>query len=289
MNWRTKARIQKVLSAIPAGHRLNYVLQRHVTKSLPRLGDQLQEVVATATRHLAAVEAHTSTPRRDLRFFEFGAGFDLAEPLAFAAMGVRHQVLYDVRPVARAAMVRRAATELRHCGLDLPAPPDAGPVTSYLDGLGVRYVAPGDARATELEDGSIDVCTTTSVLEHIPPDDLRAIMYEVHRVLAPTGVCSFAIDYHDHYAGADDSIDGLHFLRYDEKAWRTWNCGLQYQNRLRHDDYLALFAGTGFELTDVDAVVDPAFPADPEVAAPFIGRTDLAVGDGWFLLTPVRT
>jgi SAM-dependent methyltransferase len=183
-------------------------------------------------------------------------------------------------------MVRATANALRDVGVDQPEPPSSGDVTAYLASLGIRYRAPADARATGLADGSIDVCTTTSVLEHIPPDDLRSILVEVRRLLAPGGACSFAVDYHDHWAGPDASIDRLHFLRFDDDDWRRWNPDLQFQNRLRHGDYVDLFTDAGFALTEVDAVVDPAFPAEPVVADRFAGRDDLAIGDGWFLLTP---
>src|SRR4030095_16218896 len=95
---------------------------------------------------------------------------------------------------------------------------------------------------------------------------LAAILAEVRRLLAPTGLCSFAVDYHDHYAGADSSIDGLNFLRFDDREWRRWNCGLQFQNRLRHGDYVELFEAAGFDLVKVDAVEDPALPDVPVLA-----------------------
>lgn len=280
-----KARIQKGFSAVPQGHRLNYLLQRHVTHSLPRSSDALQEIVTTAERHLAAVSAHTDTPIADLRFFEFGSGYDLAEPLASAALGVEDRLLYDIRPVARPAMVRATVDRLRALGVDLPPVDERGDLATYLASVGIRYVAPADARATDLADGSIDVCSTTSVLEHIGADDLARILTELRRILVPGGLCSFAVDYHDHFAGADSSIDGLHFLRYTDDEWNRWNSDLQFQSRLRHDDYVQLFTDAGFELTSVDAVVDPAFPSEPEVADRFAGRDDLAIGDGWFVLT----
>lgn len=285
MDWKTKARIQRAFSAVPGGHRINYLMQRHVTRTLPRPVGELEEIVATARRHLAAVEAHISRPLGELRFVEFGAGYDLAEPLAAAALGVAHRHLFDIRPVARPAMVRATAERLRGLGLDLPTPPTSGPVTGYLASLGITYTAPGDARATGLADASVDVATSTSVLEHIPAPDIAAILTELRRILRPGGICSFAIDYHDHFAGSDPAIDGLNFLRFDDAEWDRWNCDLQYQNRLRHDDHIELIQAAGFELTVVDAVIDPGFPTDPKVAARFAGRTDLAIGDGWFVLT----
>lgn len=284
MRWQAKAGIQRAMSAVPGGHRLNYLLQRHVTHSLPRDEAALAEVAASARRHLAAIERHTTTGVADLRFFEFGAGYDLSESLAFAALGVRRQLLYDIRPVARPAMVREAALGMRALGLALPEPSPSGPIRTYLQALGITYVAPADAGATGLDPGSVDVCTTTSVLEHVPRHDIERILAELRRVLAPGGLCSFAVDYHDHYAATDPAIDGLHFLRYDDREWKRWNCGLQFQNRLRHEDYLDLFRASGLEVTDVVPVVDPSFPDDPVVADEFTGRGDLGIGDGWFVL-----
>jgi SAM-dependent methyltransferase len=284
VDWTLKAKIQRAFSSLPAGHRLNYLMQRHVTRSLPRSPEALREIIATAEAHLAAIARHDPRPPAELRFFEFGAGYDLAEPLATAALGVRHRRLYDIRPVARPAMVRHAAGQLRALGLDLLAPPDRGPIQGYLAEVGIDYVAPGDARATGLEAGSIDAATSTSVLEHIGPDDLAAILRELRRILAPGGLCSFAVDYHDHFAGADPAIDGLHFLRFTDAEWERFNSDLQFQNRLRHDDYVAMFEAAGFELVEVRPIVDPAFPAEPVVAERFAGRSDLAIGDGWFVL-----
>ena len=101
MNWRTKARLQKTLSWLPAGYRLNYLLQRYVTHSLPRPAEELREIIATAERHLAAISTNLDKPIDEVRFFEFGAGYDLAEPLAASSMGVADRLLYDIRPMAR--------------------------------------------------------------------------------------------------------------------------------------------------------------------------------------------
>jgi SAM-dependent methyltransferase len=289
VDWRTKARLQKVLSALPSGYRLNYLLQRYVTRSLPRPEAELRQIIATAERHLAAVSAHLDKPIREARFFEFGAGYDLAEPLCASTMGVTDRLLYDIRPIARVSVVLRTAEALRELGIDVPGSVHDPRLDEYLASSSLRYVAPGDARATGLAPASIDACTTTSVLEHIAPDDLISILAELRRILIPGGVCSFAIDYHDHFAGADSSIDGLHFLRYTDDEWKKWNSNLQFQNRLRHDDYVELFRSAGFELTVIDAVVDPSFPDDPVVSDRFAGRADLSFGDGWFVLKNPRS
>ncbi len=278
--------MQKAFSAVPGGHRLNYLMQRFVTHSLPRQPDDLEGTLATAQRHLDAIMSTTSKPLADLTFFEFGAGYDLSEPLAAIAIGARNHICYDIKPIARPPMIRAAAMVLRDLGCDLPEPPpEDREIPGYLESIGLTYVAPADARASGLASASIDAVTTTSVLEHISKADLMLIMVELRRILTPGGVCSFAIDYHDHFARTDPGIDGLHFLRFEEQEWKRWNSDLQYQTRLRHDDYVELFEEAGFLLTSVDPVLDARFPADPPMASVFRGRTDLAIGDGWFVLT----
>jgi len=285
MDWKAKAYIQRAFSAAPGGHRLNYLMQRFVTRTLPQSTETLKVTADTAKRHLEAIAAYNSKPISEMRFFEFGAGYDLSEPIAAAGLGVKQRVLYDIRPIARPAMIRSAATGLRELGLLLPEFRDEWSIQESLASIGLRYVAPGDARATGLEVGSIDACTTTSVLEHISAPDLEAILTELRRILARGGVCSFAIDYHDHFARTDPGINGLHFLRFEEKDWKKWNCALQYQNRLRHEDYVEMFERAGFALSHVEPVPDPKLPKDPVTAARFRGRTDLGIGDGWFVLT----
>ncbi|MDQ4091403.1 MAG: hypothetical protein M3163_14045 [Actinomycetota bacterium] len=56
------------------------------------------------------------------------------------------------------------------------------------------------------------------------------------------------IDHQDHYSYADSTISAYNFLQYDEREWARWNPSLQYQNRLRHSDYLAMFEAEGFEI-----------------------------------------
>jgi SAM-dependent methyltransferase len=237
-------------------------------------------VVAAAEHHLAAVERNVDLPLAELRFFEFGAGSDLATPLAMAALGVRQQLLVDIVPVARPSLIEHAYKDLRSMDLELPDVEPGRPIAETLASLGITYTAPADARRSGLPDDSIDVVVTTSVLEHVSEADIRAILVEMRRVLPPGGICSFAIDYHDHYAGSDPDIDGLNFLRFSDHDWRRWNCSLQYQNRLRHGDYVELFQSAGFDLVEAHAVEDPALPVDPPLDPRFLGRNDLTIGDG---------
>lgn len=63
-------------------------------------------------------------------------------------------------------------------------------------------------------------------------------------------MASFLIDYSDHYSHFDPAITPYNFLSYSERRWRLYNSSLQYQNRLRHSEYLALFRDAGFAVVE---------------------------------------
>jgi SAM-dependent methyltransferase len=256
MNWKVKAGLQWLFSVVPRGESVNYFCQRYVTHSVPISDAGLADQVAMARRHLRAINGVVRRPLEALRLFEFGAGWDLSIPLTYWALGVRRQTLLDIRALARADLVDDAVHRLpRHIEPIEPFTP-LRPTTDLRTALrrqyGIDYRAPADARCTGLESGSVDAITSSSTLEHIPRDDLRAILEECYRLLTPGGVVTAHVAYDDHYAGSDQSITRLNFLRYSDRQWRFANPPLHYQSRLRHSDYIALFRAAGFELVDME-------------------------------------
>jgi SAM-dependent methyltransferase len=115
-------------------------------------------------------------------------------------------------------------------------------------------MAPLDARNTGLPSESMDLITSNSTLEHVPRDDIAPLLTECRRLLRDDGVICFRIDYEDHYAIGDDEITGYNFLRYSESGWERYNSRLQYQNRLRHPDYLELFEQQGLSVVHVETL-----------------------------------
>src|SRR5436190_2528781 len=153
MRWVAKAAVQRGVGLLPQGERLNYLFQRHVARSLPAGESVFRRKFSRALQHLRAYEEHgPGTPAGDAVFYEFGVGWDLAIPLAYAALGVGRQVLVDIRPSARAELVNdslaafeRLWDELeREAGRELR--PLGEPVSSVaeLERLGIEYLAPRD-------------------------------------------------------------------------------------------------------------------------------------------------
>ena len=258
MRWVAKAALQRGLGVLPQGERLNYVFQRRVLRSLPAGDAALRRKFSRALQHLGVYrESGPEAPPEEATFYEFGAGWDLAIPLAYALLGVGRQVLVDIRPSARLELVNDSLASFERLRPELEAEagaelrPLGGPLSSIHElepRFGIRYLAPCDARSTGLPDGSIDFATSTDTCEHIPADDLAAIFRETRRLLRPGGAFSCRIDLQDHYAYFDRSLSRYNFLRFSDGAWQVVNGPLHFQNRLRSPDYLRLVREAGFEL-----------------------------------------
>jgi SAM-dependent methyltransferase len=275
MRWLAKAAVQKGFGVLPQGERLNYVFQRRVLRSLPAGDGALRQKFSRALQHLGAYEEHgPAVPAAEATFYEFGAGWDLAIPVAYALLGVGRQVLVDIRPSARVELVNDSLASYERLRGELEAvagrelQPLGRPI-SRLEELeerfGIRYLAPCDARGTGLPAESIEFVSSTDTCEHIPGADLAEIFRECFRLLRPGGAFSCRIDLQDHYAYFDRSLSRYHFLRYSDRAWSLVNSPLHHQNRLRSPEYLRLVRDAGFELV----VEKPSGPSDE-------GRAELA-------------
>jgi SAM-dependent methyltransferase len=258
MRWLAKAALQRSLGALPQGERLNYVFQRRVLRSLPAGDAALRRKFSRALQHLGVYREHgPGLAPAEACFYEFGAGWDLAIPLAYAMLGVGRQVLVDIRPSARLELVNDSIASFERLRAELEAEagqelrPLGGPVLALKElepRFGIRYLAPCDARDTGLPAGSTELVSSTDTCEHIPEADLAAIFRECRRLLRPGGVFSCRIDLQDHYAYFDPGLSRYNFLRFSDRAWRLVNSPLHYQNRLRSPDYMQLVREAGFEI-----------------------------------------
>ena len=209
VSWKVKAALQTGLSLAPNPEDLNLWFQRRVTHGLPPDDERVLEKVGWARHHVAQYRLHGPRPLGDSRFFEFGAGWDFAQALAQHALGVREQLVVDIRRLGRTDIAEAAVASLDRLMPEFSAasgargPGEEATLEVLLAAYGIQYRAPADPRATGLPDRSIDCVTSTDTLEHIPPGDIAAILRECHRVLADDGIMSFRVDYRDHWAYFD--------------------------------------------------------------------------------------
>ncbi len=100
LNWKIKARCFNFLDQVPRGDDIYYLLQRYVTKSIPRRLSPTSEVAAGVLAHVQAFKSAGGDLSR-ARIFEFGAGWDLYSNLLLFCLGATDQWTMDVRRLVR--------------------------------------------------------------------------------------------------------------------------------------------------------------------------------------------
>jgi hypothetical protein len=259
MNWRVKAVVQKILSSVPGGTRVNTLLQRKLGNLKDFEGNVDAKVVGdwlVLMDHMREVDVRP----RDMSLVEVGTGWYPTLPVCYSLAGAKRCITFDVNRHLNENLTFRMLRRLRnHLGAIAEA---AGrgladvereyermvatrSVSELLSVAGIEYVSPGDASRTGLGESSIDAVFSNSVLEHVPPDVIRQIMTESRRILRDGGFAIHSVNCGDHYAYFDRQISLINYLQYSTSEWKFWNNRLLYQNRLRPGDFLSLAADAG--------------------------------------------
>ena len=272
MHWKMKAGIQNAIAALPqpVSHALYYQLQRRFGR-LQTVDPRL--LVENAIGIWDRLLAHGVDPVGKT-FCEIGTGRSVTIPALFWLMGAARTITIDLNAYLKAAIVRQTmealcqrpdlvsliGRRLRHDRWKVIREwndSDAPTLTGFLDLCNITYVAPADSAHTRLESASVDVHTSVTVLEHIPPDTLRQVLVEAGRVLRPDGLSVHLIDYGDHFSHTSPQIPVINFLQYSAAQWARYaNNRYMYMNRLRHDDMQAIFNSAGHQILSDGPVVD---------------------------------
>jgi len=112
-----------------------------------------------------------------------------------------------------------------------------------------KYLCPFDPQVIGPE--SVDIAYSRTVLEHIDPNTLQQLLSDIFNLLKSGGITIHIIDNSDHFEHRNRSLSQVDFLRYSDRLWRLTHFNAQnYQNRLRHSDYLPIFEGAGFDVIE---------------------------------------
>lgn len=267
MNFKIKCFVQRFFSAIPNGEKLNYLFQKNITKTLPVSDAKFLFKVEMAVKHRDNFKTFNKVEKPSNNYYEFGAGWDLIIPIAICHLGYDVDVI-DIRKLLVNELVTDSIQRFNNPNSKFPLDivkkePIHKNLSNLKEGLGLAYHAPEDARNTKYEDNHFDFSSSTSTMEHIPPDDILKILNETYRIMKKGGILSMDIDYIDHWAYFDSSISYYNFLQYSPSEWKKFNPDLNYQNRLRHTDYMKIIAQTEFEVVKNN----PRFPNEKQKKA----------------------
>jgi len=269
MNWRSKVIMQFLLSHLPKGEQINYLLQNLITKShspekigcrIPNLVKKLQLI--NNYKKLEGISA-----------LEIGTGWDAINALLLYLMGAKIIYTYDHVPHVRYKLIKEVINQIEnrideiHSITLIPKSVLVNRITKLQCATNTKmvfktaniiYKSPGDATRTELSDNSIDLVFSHAVLEHVSESIIHSLIIETKRVLRKNGIVYHAIGLHDHYAGFDKNINKVNFLRYPEWLWSFFiKNKISYHNRLREKEFINIFESHGAKIEMINNMIDP--------------------------------
>ena len=258
MNWKLKAKIQRVVSWLPSS--ISYTVYYWIQRNLGGLiSVDPSDGLTSGVEVWLKIQSQNIDPQGKV-FFEVGTGRVPLAPMAYWLMGAGKTITVDLNPYVKKELVAEAL-EYIHANKALILTIFGGLVkkdrfeqllelsydenfklSDMLTLCQIEYIAPGDASKVSLISNCIDFHTSYNVFEHIPKEILESILNEGKRLLKKSGLGIYRIDYSDHFSHSDFNITQINFLQYSDSEWEKYSGNrYMYMNRMRHDDFLALF------------------------------------------------
>jgi SAM-dependent methyltransferase len=265
MNWQRKARIQKLIAALPLSNEIYYAMQRSMGSL--RKGRTNPVEWYQAGRRTAEWLRAAGREVEGLRILEVGTGRNINLPTALWLCGAAQVVTVDLNPYLSSALVFESIEYVREheaevvqaFGVEASRPlfrerlaqlvNFRGSLKELLRLINVEYLPQADASRLPLEAHTIDAHVSYAVFEHIPLAVLERILAEARRVLKEDGLLLHIIDPSDHFSHDDETITAINFLQFSESEWeKLAGNKFMYHNRLRACEYLELFERAGVHL-----------------------------------------
>ena len=199
MNFMHKCRLHNFLSRVPRGEKLTFFFQKYVTKSLPVSNEKFLKKIATAKEHFDIFTKYSqSENNKNVNYYEFGAGWDLINPIGLSLLGMQTLKCIDIRKLVFPSLLNDTISKLyllkEKIPFDFSLPESIPSVTTsnfrsvLMEYFRIDYQAPLDAMDTNIQDSTIDFIASNVTFGHIPTHDIGSILRECHRVLKQNGL-----------------------------------------------------------------------------------------------------
>ena len=109
MNWKIKSKLFQILTSVPFGAQIHYLLQRYLTKEWPRKEENLNLLLIAAKKIYKDINENAKFDIASSSFIEIGCGRDLAVAIALRMMGVGHITCVDITRQAKISLINHAA------------------------------------------------------------------------------------------------------------------------------------------------------------------------------------
>lgn len=264
-SWQLTCALNTVKTLLPFQRSLR-TFKRKIAP--PQIAPQHESVVSGGIDHIKALRA-AGLELRGSQVLEIGTGWFPIIPLMLRIAGAEHVYMTDLHKLLDAQTVVDAALFVErkrsYMSGDLGVDPedfetvlaalDANlPLEPMLAALGLTYMSPF---AASRQMPRVDAVVSQTVFEHIPPDMLQELLFDIDRGLRPGGLMSHGIDNTDHRSNHDRSLARFDFLKYSDRSWRLLCLDPQdYTNRLRHADYVEILRRIGHEIVSEKTFTD---------------------------------
>lgn len=261
--------VQKGISFLPQGHKINYLFQKYVTKGVLLSDEYFFDRLTHAQKHIGKYQEYYES-LEGKRTLELGTGWYPVVPLSCFLSGAAQIYSVDITPLTNKekllTTLRYFVQEKAQLGAYLAqiseerfkvlesciAEAENLSYEDLLKKLHLKFEVK-DARALDfLEDESIDLLHSNNTFEHVYAEVLPDILQEFARLTKSNGLQSHFIDMSDHFAHADSSITIYNFLQFSPKRWKRIDNSIQPQNRLRFKDYLKIYEDLNLPVSETD-------------------------------------
>ena len=263
-NWKLKAVVQKIISFFPGNYKINYLFQKYVTKGVILSNEYFYDRLGHAEKHVNFYfNEKKHYPDSTL---ELGTGWYPVVPCCMYLLGADTIYSIDITPLTDKSKLiitlRKIAEALKQNKLpvvflrdeirikkliSLSKEAEQLSFESILERLNITCLK-ADARSLPFDAETFDLIHSNNTLEHIYEDILNDILAEFKRVQKKNGLQSHFIDMSDHFAHADSSITIYNYLQFTEKQWKRIDNSVQPQNRMRINQYRAVFVKNDMEI-----------------------------------------
>lgn len=273
MGWRLKAMVQNIIASLPFSNATYYLVQRSLGSLRPGRRDP-REWLTAAVQMVNWIRSYG----RDVAgksFLEVGTGRAIDLPLGLWLCGASHVLTVDLNRYLSSAVVKESLKFLHDHRDQIASIFDGiekddlfqdrfdrllnfnGGLADLLRMTRIEYVSPADAAHLSVDSGSFDFHISYTVMEHIPPEVIVAILLEARRLLKPDGLLLHHIDCSDHFSHSDKSISAINFLQFSEAEWsKLAGNQFMYHNRLRAYEYIELFKCAGVKIIRERQAID---------------------------------
>lgn len=267
MDWRIKLGCQKIIAVCfpgELGRKVHAFMQSRMGRISHFSNDEQEIEIRRGLNMAKFIREQTSFQFEGARILEVGTGWHASDVIAFYLLGAKEIWTCDQLPHLDEKLVLgmvsafgdwlELVAEQEGVSLDVIQERydklrNVQSLADFFDVCSVKYLAPSHFDKLRFPDNYFDLFYSYSVLQRVPPDDLRSYLTSARQALKPGGYSLHVLHHGDHNARHQKKLSPLGYLKYSDMFYDLLQSKrYNYQNRMRHAEFIELILKCGFEI-----------------------------------------